>query len=145
MLQKVKRVFNFSGRSSTFDFWINFIIYYIFCLSFASYAKEVKELELEGVILANSLFVNILILLSILLVNLFFAATMVRRLHDINKSGYWVILIIFIYLLSELSAIIFASNDVKILFFIVFAYIFSKKGNAAPNKYGYLISPILAP
>ena len=84
-LNMYKKYFDFNGRVTRRDFWINSAIYFFLILIIST---------LETMILVKNTSINylpfstIFVLFSLTpLINL-----TVRRLHDINKNGWWIIL-----------------------------------------------------
>ena len=91
------KLLNFSGRASRKEFWISFLILTI--LMFSTFTLLVMN------ILLPELFVTILFLLCIPIY-----AVQIRRLHDIDRSG-WNILLKIIPIIGVIILIIFYSSQ----------------------------------
>jgi len=94
MLEAVTAVFSkyadFSGRARRSEYWYSFLIYQLFTLSYQIFAITVSVIFLESeksqIALVNILFFFLALFgLGTLLPML---AVQVRRLHDIDKSGW---------------------------------------------------------
>jgi len=98
---------NFKGRASRKEYWLLVLAFYVLILLIASFHEA---------------FLGTRIALSILFLLTFTAliSTTVRRLHDINKSG-WLFFLRFIPFIGE----------------IIFLILMCKKGTQGPNKYGF--------
>lgn len=103
ILKPFKEYANFKDRANRKEFWTFFII--VFAVSFIFKAINVLSLSLIW-----SLFVFIP-----------FLAVSVRRLHDINFSGWWVLL-----------------NLIPFIGWVILLYFFLSKGSKGLNKYGSL-------
>ena len=112
LVRTLKRVFtkcdDFSGRSRRSEFWtfvlfncaLGFILYlvlfgsigrdYIF-ISDAATRGEYWSRLLQSC-LSRHLFVSIVIVVCVLLMALPSVSVAVRRLHDVNRSGWWIML-----------------------------------------------------
>ena len=76
-LSSFKRWNDFKGRTSRFDFWGS---WFMFCI-FSSGIDVISEFSSPAVKLLNLPFLYILITM------------LIRRLHDTNKSGWWILTI----------------------------------------------------
>ena len=94
MLEAVTAVFSkyadFSGRARRSEYWYSFLIYQLFTLSYQIFAISVSVIFLESersqIALVNILFFFLALFgLGTFLPML---AVQVRRLHDIDKSGW---------------------------------------------------------
>lgn len=89
-IQSVKRCFinctNFSGRASRADYWFfylfDIIVFNVFSVIHASYGSGGVDLEL----------LNVLFILLAIVTGFTYLAVGVRRLHDVNRSGWWLLL-----------------------------------------------------
>ena len=89
-IQSLKRCFtnctNFSGRASRADYWFfylfDIIVFNVFSVIHASYGSGGVGLEL-----LNSLFILLAIVIGFT-----YLAVGVRRLHDVDRSGWWLLL-----------------------------------------------------
>jgi uncharacterized membrane protein YhaH (DUF805 family) len=97
---------DFNGRDTRKEFWMYELFNYIFGTFF-----YILSLFSHGLIILYFLWVLAAALPTI--------AIMVRRLHDIGKSGWW-ILIVFIPIVGPIVLIVFLATP----------------GNAESNKYG---------
>lgn len=100
-----------------------------FTILFIPTALRLITLAIVGVLLAIILFVQLSI--------------MVRRMHDLSYSDYWLLVIVPIYLFSistlettqDDSLLLFASVG-AILILLVVALLAFKRGAKGPNKFG---------
>lgn len=116
------RYLDFYGRSSRAEFWwfylASWLFYMIASLPFILLAAS--GLSSLSVIYAGALFVSLLLLLPASI------GVAVRRLHDLDMSGWWLLgfmaagLIPFIGFFAHLYLI----------------YLFAKKGTSGSNRYG---------
>ena len=139
-----KGCFDFRGRASRREFW-SFLLFYmltgVWCVVTLSLFLDMLNLCREPLedITAMFAFIIIFPLLFPLI------AVSVRRLHDLNKSGLYVILpcacfiVEFIYLFPIESIkpyywYIATFNTLVYIFFIF--YVFIRKGDSGENRYG---------
>lgn len=132
----IKKYCHFSGRISRCDYWsfvlVNFIIGFIL-----GYIEGLKG-EPPVWSGAYSIFVALPAM-----------AAQFRRLHDVNRSGWWLgglLLFLFIYAIVEsimeyyghpIKDIIANTITIFILIWVIVLFIFYlKKGNPEDNKYG---------
>lgn len=106
--QAVKTCLNkfaaFDGRARRSEYWYFFLIYML---------VQVAAAIVEGILgLPLSLILSLVLLLPTLAVN-------VRRLHDLEKSGWWYLLV-FVPLIGAL----------------VLLYWATRKGTPGPNRFG---------
>lgn len=108
-LSAIKKYAVFKGRTSRRDYWIftliHFLISFIMLMTFSVFGLE---------------YLSILFVLYILFSFLPTIAITVRRLHDIGKSGYFILVLLIPYIG---------------IFWIFLLTIIS--GNEGENKYGY--------
>lgn len=104
----VDNFLNFSDRANRGEYWkffvFQFTLYLIIGLALVIFAPQYTD-EID-------LIVQILFFIPQLSLN-------VRRLHDINKTGWWVLI-----------------GFVPFIGFLVLLYFFIKKGDPDTNKYG---------
>ena len=121
LIRSLKRVFtscdNFSGRSRRSEFWIfiafnvvvSIILYIILFSSIgrdyitisAAPTEEEYWHRLIHSCLSDHLIITLLILCYLLLNLLPLLSVTVRRLHDTNRSGYWILLAIVPFFIPE--------------------------------------------
>ncbi len=101
---------DFSGRASRSEFWFFFLFYIL-----ASVAASILDALLSMAIGVGSI-LSILLGLAALLPII---AVTIRRLHDTNRSGWWV-LIAFLPLVGAILLIIW----------------YCTKGTTGPNRFG---------
>ena len=91
MIEATKKMyqnyFNYHGRTSRRDFWLAILAYFIIVLA----------IPVVGGIITNVAGVNpriwVYLILAYTLLSVFPIFTMqIRRLHDINKSGWWLLI-----------------------------------------------------
>ena len=97
----------FSGRAIRKEFWY-FMLYYISLVAIITAASRLA-------IANDANFVSLIALIISILLVIPYLAVVVRRLHDLNMSGWWSLLML-----------------IPIVLFIVLAF----KGTAGENKYG---------
>lgn len=93
----VNKFADFSGRARRSEYW-----YWILCTVFISYicSRIMSELNISGVIISLIDFAVWIMTLSV----------SVRRLHDIGKSGWW-LLINLIPLVGQIILFVFRCRD----------------------------------
>lgn len=106
----------FSGRASRSEYWFFGLFSFLVWIAIACMALFFFP------VLENLLVLLGLAVLALLLPNL---AVSVRRLHDLNKSGWWLLL----YLLHSVPYL-------GILIQIGFCVLYCLRGTVGPNKYG---------
>ena len=141
-LKKVylKNYFNFNGRAGRAEFWWPF---YFFTFIYASLVNFLNIIPFLGTI------ITIIVMLAVIIPNI---ALAVRRMHDINKSGFYVLipyagLAVFVY--SYVNAFSNFYYDtygagLKILFgtviafasIIYFVVLALRKGDQTENRFG---------
>jgi len=97
-LQVLKNYANFAGRARRKEYWMFFLFNIIICIVLGI---------IDGVVGLNMGGVGILGLVYSLAILVPSIAVGIRRLHDIDKSGWWV-LIIFVPFIGALVLLIFA-------------------------------------
>ena len=130
-----RKFITFSGRAPRSEFWY-FSLFIILI--------GIPEGFIIDVIPEDFWHVRLFLSLTITVV-LFFPqmAVTVRRLHDINRSGWW----IFLPSAGVIPAGAFAAYDLDVMFmilsfgaavlsFVVLFYWMAKKGDAASNRFG---------
>lgn len=104
-----KNYANFSGRARRKEYWMYGLFYVLFMLILVITSAvicaimEMNSLEIDRVVI----FIVICAYLALLIPTL---AVLVRRLHDINKSGWWC-LISFVPYVGIIILFIFALLD----------------------------------
>lgn len=99
--------FKFSGRASRSEYWYYFLFYYgaIFLLTLG----VVHVQEIYGRDSQNSFLLSIGWLLVIVSLSIAAVSATVRRLHDANNSGWWM-LIMFVPVIGHIALIAFTCN-----------------------------------
>ncbi len=92
-LDAYRQFTNFQGRASRKQYWMFYLFYVIFYIMFA---------VLDDLLQTGGLFMALFALVSIL-PNI---AIVTRRLHDIDKSGWWQLLI-FIPIIGAIVLLVF--------------------------------------
>lgn len=114
-VQSVKRCFvnykNFSGRSSRADYWF-FYLFDIFVFNLMSIIQGSSNFG-EGLISVDTLIIMIGVGVGVP-----YLAVGVRRLHDVNRSGWWLL----------------AAFTIIGIFLLLYWLI--KAGDAEPNRFG---------
>ncbi len=152
LLRSLKRVFtrcdNFRGRSRRSEFWtfiaFNVVVSVIlYIMLFSSIGRDYITISeansdeeywhrLINSCLSNHLFITLLIMGYLLLISLPLLSVTVRRLHDTNRSGLWVLLGIVPFFIAEPLGI---SPYIGLLFLAIMLLLDS----APSNKYGKLL------
>lgn len=125
------KFFTTSGRLTRKPFIIYIITFLAFLFSFMIFVSMIKQifsfLQSYFIYISPVIFLQILpttifiiYLLLIIMASLPFNFIIIRRLHDLNHSGWWIILPIII-------------PPIYIPFIL---YLCLKKGNILPNQYG---------
>lgn len=104
----------FSGRASRKEFWMFFLFYIIFLFSFAILDAILGTIIIYTKTESYGLFT----LLYFIGTFIPFLAVSVRRLHDIGKSGWWILL-----------SFVPIGN-------IIYIILLATKGSSFHNKYG---------
>ena len=97
-LQALKKYADFSGRARRKEYWF-FVLFNIIISIVLSIIDVTLGLNANGIGILSGLYTLGVLIPSI--------AVGVRRLHDINKSGWWV-LIVFVPFIGALVLLIFA-------------------------------------
>ena len=158
MFMPLKRYAEFSGRSRRMEFWmfqlgvwllwmVLWIVMMVIGFGTASAARD-PAAGLIGMFASMGIFMVIFAIvgLGLLIPQL---AVAVRRLHDTNRSGWWLLLPIAPYVLTILLAIMGAAsqssallgiamifNLLVIVAGIVLLVFYCLPGTPGPNKYG---------
>ena len=136
-IMALQKYAQFNVRSTRQEFWMFFLFYVLFGL-----ASQLIDKLLYNVI--HFQFVNVIFSLAMFIPNL---AITVRRLHDINKSAWWLLLYLMpfvglgftaaLYLASDMvSSIVYFVIALSFIIFIWFIVLLAKKGTPGPNQYG---------
>jgi uncharacterized membrane protein YhaH (DUF805 family) len=112
-LKVLKNYAVFSGRARRTEYWMFVLFNIIFCIV-ASILDRILGTTIQGAILGGAVYY--LYCLAVLIPGL---AVAVRRLHDIGKSG-WFLLIALIPIVGAIWLLVLLCTD----------------GNAIENKYG---------
>jgi uncharacterized membrane protein YhaH (DUF805 family) len=97
-LQVLKKYADFSGRARRKEYWMFFLFNIIICIVLGI-IDGVAGMNLGGMGLLGLVYSLAILVPSI--------AVGIRRLHDIDKSGWWV-LIIFVPLIGAIVLLVFA-------------------------------------
>lgn len=157
MIMPLKRFADFQGRSRRMEYWMFalfiFLVYMVFGVIFFAIGGSALLLSASGgaspdatmgnvaVPLIGMAAILVIFLLVILIPSI---AVGVRRLHDVNRSGWWLIVPTVISLVSSvipfispdlfiLSGILSVVSLIGSLVLIVFAFLEGTKG---PNRFG---------
>ena len=94
---------DFSGRASRSEYWSSWLFIQLTSIFLLIFALRARPLLL------------IFILFSILIIIPSFAVT-VRRLHDVNKSGYWLIVPLPLIFISYLVKLNFNDDIIRLIY-----------------------------
>ena len=151
MFLPLKRYADFSGRSRRMEYWMFVlflvlleIVFYILMLALGGGAMAMSGGDPSGVLAAG----GIVMILALLFFLVFLAllipsiAVAVRRLHDTNRSGWWILsplagyVIVWLGIAAESSAITLIGSLVVIGFAIMLLVFYFLDGTPGPNQYG---------
>ena len=140
------RTFDFTGRSSRQEFWwfqlgiiilailISLLSMLVYLLAWWAFGNEVfVENLLNGI---SSIF-GIFTLIT-------HVSIFVRRLHDINRSGWWLLMLIPTIFISSIGIIMYGQLGLILGYIIMLGILFitlywlCKKSDDGKNKYGFL-------
>ena len=96
-IEVLKKYAEFKGRARRKEYWMFYLFYFIFAI-----AAAVLEVTL-------GIYPVISIVYSLVL-SLPYLAVTVRRLHDTNRSGWW-ILIVFVPIIGAIVLLVFTLQD----------------------------------
>lgn len=105
---------DFTGRAGRKEFWMYTLASFLFSLTFLSLSIIASTIAVS----LGMLFALLYVVISLALICPTLALS-VRRLHDVGKSGWW--------LLSGLIPLVGA---------LYLIYVFSQRGQTDPNPYG---------
>jgi len=154
----LKKYVTFSGRASRSEFWWFMLFGFILSIVFTLPMGGVTEVNLtdQGTMNLKSISITAILfqIISLILSIPFYAVTF-RRIHDINRSGWWVggpilisslisSLMLILVLIGATSPLSMHKNDLFISFFVIGMLLYSilmfvwfcTKGTEGPNKYG---------
>jgi len=119
MLMPLKRYADFSGRSRRMEFWMwqvfKFLIiiaFYVLLFAVAGTALMTAGQNPSGIMAVGgaALIIWLLMMIFFLAILIPDIAVAVRRLHDTNRSGWWILAPIAPYLLVILGGVMAASS-----------------------------------
>ena len=119
-----KKYATFSGRASRDEYW-----YWVICVIVASIVIN----TINDIIFPENKILLLIFIWVMLLPNL---AINIRRLHDLNLSGWWLLpnFFVFVHPLNHIVSIIVAL--LLGIYGIVLLVFFFKKGTIGDNRYG---------
>jgi len=140
------RTFDFSGRSSRQEFWwfqlgiiilailISLLTIPVYLLAWwASWNEAFVENLIDGI----SSILGIFILIT-------HVSILVRRLHDINRSGWWLLMLIPTIFIPGIGIIMYGQLGLILGYIIILGILFislywlCRKSDDGKNKYGFL-------
>lgn len=156
MLMPLKRYAEFSGRSRRMEYWMFFLGVVLFYLALFLVMMLLVGGAMSAAFMGNNPgagagmmgamlgggIIGIVIVLTWLLLLIPSLAVGVRRLHDIDRSGWWLMLGYGPYILSmvlailqlvDIAAILNLVSLVGFLVLLVFAFL---PGTRGPNRFG---------
>jgi uncharacterized membrane protein YhaH (DUF805 family) len=139
LISQIKAFFQNAGNikipTNRKDFWIQFIIYFVFSSIFATLSSFIQLIPNLGILIHYFLLIYI---------QFAFITLSIRRLHDAGYSGWWTVLWAF-GMLSIKTLVkdhmnlgdqaMLAGNIFVILFFVPIIILWSLKSKASNNKY----------
>ena len=151
MLMPLRRYAEFSGRSRRKEYWMFFlgVILFYFVMTFLMMGViGAGAMATEGgaggvfAAMAGAGIVGIILLIAVLGLFIPSLAVGVRRLHDIDRTGWWMLAFYGPYLLGlvlafagapEVAGILTLISLVGAVILLVFAFL---PGTPGPNRYG---------
>jgi uncharacterized membrane protein YhaH (DUF805 family) len=135
-LRPFRRYADFTGRSPRAEYWW----YTTAVLVFLGCAVLIEHLIAIPVVFGLYGPVSLAFLFGTLLASL---AVQVRRLHDLNWSGWWLLILYVPEILTEVARRVGASVGLVGLFSLMLAFasiaglvLFARRGTDGPNRYG---------
>ncbi|HWT13689.1 MAG TPA: DUF805 domain-containing protein [Allosphingosinicella sp.] len=159
MLMPLRRYADFSGRSRRMEFWMwqlfQFIVYFVVVLlamvfggGMMMMAGDPSSMAAAG---GGMLIIMLLYLVYALAVLVPSIAVAVRRLHDTNRSGWWILAPVAPYVVAILAGMMAVSSPdmagaagilalicmlVALALAITLLVFYFLEGTRGPNKYG---------
>ena len=93
------RLFSFEGRINRAGYWLSLLAIAVFL---ATLFIVVRALSLLGIELPEAVTLLLGVVLSILYVVALFA-TLTKRLHDLNRSGWWVLVVVPLFAIGSMG------------------------------------------
>jgi uncharacterized membrane protein YhaH (DUF805 family) len=112
----MRKTFTFSGRASRSEYWYFFLFFYISIIGLSVLIGWGQNRYGDGSPLL--IFLSIVLIVFFVWITIANLSLQVRRLHDIGKSGYWILLILIPLLSLALLMMSF------------------RRGTIGPNLYG---------
>lgn len=160
----VTKLFNYSGRASRAEFWWYILFVLLIVWLYKKIERSMFSSPIRGEPLARAdwlkpeLSLNDLsgFILGVMLIIPFLSVT-VRRLHDRNMTGWWVLLFFAVYLrlnipfFSAFLPSLYLPEDhwisaVNVIMFSISAYLLfntlTKNGTKGPNRFGSDPAPV---
>ncbi len=142
MLMPYRRYFDFSGRSRRMEYWMFFLFLFLIgiafniaAMTFGFSASSMMRMNPNGAADPSAVFqgLGVGFWLIMTIYGVFALATFipqlavtVRRLHDRNMSGWYLLLFFVLFMIPII-------NFIAIIVFIVFMFL---EGTRGPNRYG---------
>lgn len=124
------KFFFFKGRASRFSFFaaciLNVIIVYL-AFHLCIFIAEFVRLE------ADLIYPVLVFLLILVILTLLTLPIIVRRLHDINLSGWWVLLCAVLFYVLFYIEQFYIVSILGTIFLLILIF---KKGTKGPNRFG---------
>ena len=108
MFLPLKRYADFMGRSRRREYWLWFLFQVILALVFGIIRKAAGDQNAQAVQAVNSL-VNLGLLIPTIAVS-------VRRFHDINRTGWWYVFPLVVFLVSLVLFLVLSSANLMTIF-----------------------------
>ena len=113
--------FNFKGRATRAEYWY-FTLFYLLSLFLFVGLASMFDYDIIDIIKHYSNVVTV----GVVLLTVPNFSLLVRRLHDINKTGWWLIVYIILGSIPIINLIVFG----------IYICLLSTKGTPGENKYG---------
>lgn len=137
------RYFCFSVIAALLLAAVEFLIKIVFYLFASEPSFEIFEKMLETQPFKwNYYFLPMILLLAVDLIQTFFLFSLsIRRLHDLNRTGWWYVVFLAVPLVALFLPVEYIIQSTGIAFFLFlsflfFLYLLFFKGTAGPNNYG---------
>lgn len=109
-----RKYFNFKGRARRSEYWWFFLFTLVVCVIWALFGTLLLALPVSMMIerLSGNMTAGITTMIIILVVPLLFLvlpsfSVQVRRLHDIGRSGWWVLVMVVLEIISEVLLFVY--------------------------------------
>jgi len=131
-ISALKKYAVFKGRASRKEFWL-FILFYIIFGFVASVIDRLIGFTPYRSDMMYGMNFGIVYMLYFLATIVPFIAVTIRRLHDTNRSGFWIVLYFLSMILPVVPIIGFILGLIALIYLLVLLCL---EGTPGPNNYG---------